>query len=204
MSVLKRGIRELVSGRRISMFSRAINGLILFFMLVFSGCVAAPQPAPILVWPGAPDPPRIAYLGSHRSAGDFRRQQFLDAVLGAPPVKGLVRPYGVAAQGDRIYVADSNGAALAVFDDKAETLTYFGAVGKGKLVMPIGVAAAADGTVYVSDAKSKRVTAYDASGEMKFYIGDQGTFQNPTGMAVNEALDRLYVCLLYTSPSPRD
>jgi DNA-binding beta-propeller fold protein YncE len=93
---------------------------------------------------------------------------------------GLQRPLGVAVSpsGDRIYVSESDGnCVVRVFGPGGEEI--------GTLVppdtrvgtrLPLYVAVAPDGSVYVSDRKAKAIHIYSPEG------GYQGTFE-PSGIA---------------------
>ena len=178
------------------MYKRRLYGLIFLIILsVFSyGCTPPPPPPPLLSWPDPPDELKIGYVGMLTGENDFRTAGFLDAIIGVSSGTGLVRPYGVVSQGDRIYVADTNGGLVMVFDEKTRKVSYLGDKGKEKLLMPIGIAAGPDGAIYVSDVKAKLIQVYDQTGKLKMTIGGKkDAFQNPAGLAINAKLGRIYV-----------
>lgn len=171
---------------------RRILGCTILALSMIAGCAPVTQ-QPLLFWPPPPEQPRIAYVRSYSGEGDLRKTSFLDSLLGAPPARGMSKPYGVSAQQGRIYVADSRGASVVVFDEKARSVGYLGDTVQGRLSLPIDVAVASDGSAFVSDAQLKRVFRYDASGRLKTAIGNKEDFTNPAGIALNEELGRLYV-----------
>lgn len=164
-----------------------------FFILVLHGCAARAPQEPVLIYPSPPEDPKVVYLKSHRGEGDFQEKSFWDAVFGTTAAQGLPKAYGVYASGDKLYVAVTGGGYVAVIDTRARKVGYLGAEGTGKLALPIGVAGASDGTIFVSDPKLTRVYGYDGQGNLRIAIGGKDEFQNPAGIAVNNDLQRLYV-----------
>ncbi len=167
--------------------------IVILGALSFIGCATAPKEAGLLVWPLPPEEPRIAYLRSYRGEADFYEKGFFDVIFGAPPQPRLRRPFGVFARDGKIYVSLSQGASVVVIDTKRKKLEYIGEFGTGRLGVPLGLAVAADGTLFVADAKTRKVFGYDAMGKLKVAIGKEGEFQNPAGVAINNELGRLYV-----------
>ena len=168
-------------------------GLSIFIFALLCGCAATPPKQVRLIWPPPPEDPRVTFVKSFRGEGDFQKKSFWDSVFGAPSKQGLQKPYGVFASREKVYVALSTGSAVAVIDGKERKVTYIGERGGGRLSQPIGVAVASDGTVFVSDSSLNKVFGYDAQGTLKVAIGKKGKLKRPTGIAVNNALNRLYV-----------
>lgn len=172
-----------------------ITGLLFCIPAVtfFSGCASAPSDKDASrYWPSPPEEPRIAYVRSYRSQ-DFEKKGFLDLLLGTSAGAGFRNPYGINVAGDRILIALSGSGEVAVMDTKMETLSYMGNKGQGTLGLPIGIAVASDGTVYVTDAKQKKIFGYDGQGELRVAIGKEGELSNPAGIAVNNEAGRLYI-----------
>src|SRR5215471_19511198 len=88
-----------------------------------------PQEAPVF-FPPAPELPRLQYLTSFSSMKDIQVQSsFNKFVVGEVPDVKLDKPYGVAIQGEKIYVCDTN-STVVVFDLKNKTFSnHKGAVG---------------------------------------------------------------------------
>ncbi len=169
--------------------------LVLVLIAAGSGCAAkAPkQAAGPLVWPIQPEEPRIAFLRAYYGAVDFRKSSWLDSLLGAQPDPIFKKPFGVFASGDRVYVSETGGADIAVEDTKERTVTYIGDRGIGKLSLPLGIAGSSSGLIYVADANLQKVMVYDATGSVVRAYGARGEFTNPTDVAVNDELKRLYI-----------
>ncbi len=149
-----------------------------------------------LVWPQAPQPPRIAYVGRISSATDVGGERsFLrkvwDWIVGAD--RGptfLVKPMGVAV--DRrgtLYVADPGARCVHVFDRARNSYEAMTDAETGALRTPIGVAVAPDGRIYVTDSERREVIVYDA--DLDVVRAVSGRFVRPTGIAILG--NRLYV-----------
>jgi YYY domain-containing protein len=96
---------------------------------------------------------------------------------------GFNQPSGVAVHGENLYVADTWNGRIELFtlagERKAAVTELFG---------PRGVAAAPDGSVWVSDTGNKRIVQYDGSLKLIRSIGKLGSgpleFSEPVGIAV--------------------
>ncbi|MBI5894447.1 MAG: hypothetical protein HZB79_12540 [Deltaproteobacteria bacterium] len=174
--------------------------LILLLFAVTFGCATPPKIEEVKpVWPSAPDEPRIAYIKSWYGEEDFAKKEssFLDTLLGEEGGGGMrmARPQAVAVDKDgTLYVVDSQLAAVFVFDEKNSAFGIFGGSGRGRVSIPSGIAFDNLGnTIFISDAKQKKVFGFDKNGGLKVAIGKEGEFERPSGLAVSEALKRLYV-----------
>jgi len=166
----------------------------LVLLLLISACAQTVADKRNYYWPSPPDEPRIVYLGSYKGESDFAKKSFFDALFGeTSAAKVLDKPYGVFVLNDKIYVTLTARSALAVIDPALQKVAYIGETPPGRLLLPIGVAVAADGTVFVADSKAKTVYAYTGDGDLKFAVGAKDDFANPAGLAINETLNRLYV-----------
>lgn len=166
--------------------------------LLIAGCAAPPAPAAPgpLVWPAAPEPARIRYLGSVSRPEDLEiRKSWLRRVwevITGPSQVQIRRPYGLAVDADgRLYVTDSVARVVHVFDRKEQSYRAVERIGARRFAMPIGLAVAADGTLFVSDADLKTVAVFGRNGRLLREIGHG--LERPTGLALAPAGDRLYV-----------
>lgn len=152
---------------------------------------------PNLVWPPPPQIARIQYIRSITGKSDItiKKSWFkktVDSIFGKDETSGiLLRPYGVFADKERIYVTDTGTHCLHIFDMKERKYLEIKKVDKKDLISPIGVVADKDGEIYLSDSILKRVFILDKEGKYLKEIGAGDLFIRPTGIAVDE--ERLYV-----------
>jgi DNA-binding beta-propeller fold protein YncE len=130
---------------------------------------------------------RPADVGVKRSL--WRR--VADFVAGADE-EWLVRPTGVAADGQRVYVADPGARALWILDPAAGEVRRVREATGGALASPVAVAIGPRGLVFVADSERAEVLAYDAGGAPAGTAARAG-LRRPAGLAYDAARDRLYV-----------
>jgi hypothetical protein len=166
-------------------------------LAVLAGCAEAPTkppaPAAAIVYPAPPDPPRIQHLAKFANARDVGapRTGLADFVLGEEGKENaLGQPYGAALFRGRIYVADSRGPGIAVFDLVANRFSVIEGTGAGRLQRPINVTIDADGTKYVTDTARNQVLVYDQADRFVAAFGAKGDFKPVDTLVVG---DRLYV-----------
>lgn len=160
-----------------------------------------------LVWPPAPDRPRIRFVRTIKSADDLRSKMELKeakekkegffARLIAFFSGGKVtpdifnNPYGIWRQGDKLYVTDTGAQHLAVVDLKANTFSYMGDRGEDNLKSPVSVTADEAGNAYVSDTSDGAIKAYSPDGKLLWKseggIAGAGTLKRPAGIALTPA-----------------
>jgi DNA-binding beta-propeller fold protein YncE len=104
---------------------------------------------------------------------------------------GLKEPSGVASRGNDLYVADTwNGRVLAFTIDGVYKAAAAGLYG------PRGIAAAEDGTVWVTDTGNNRVVQYDSALSLMTVAGKAGKgpedLSGPVGIATGPS-GRVYV-----------
>jgi len=160
---------------------------------VLAGC-ASTKPASKAAYtffPPSPDEPRIQFLTAFSSDAEIgRTRSFADFVTGEQPAGGLVKPYGLALHGGKIFVCDTVGSLIEVFDLNRHRAAYFAPQGEGKLRVPINLTIDTDGTRYVADTGRNQVVVYDNDGNFLSAIGKTGEMK-PADVAVSS--NRLYV-----------
>ncbi len=160
---------------------------------LLAGCTAT-KPASKTVYtffPPSPDEPRIQFLTSFSSDAELgRTRSFADFITGEQPVGGLVKPYGLALHDGKVFVCDTVGSMIEVFDLKRHRASYFAPPGEGKLRTPINLAIDTDGTRYVADTGRNQVVIYDAAGNFISAIGKKDELK-PADVAVST--NRIYV-----------
>lgn len=150
-----------------------------------------------LFWPQPPDEPRIKWVGWIRGekdiTGETGKEWLMRSVIGEAEDVLLVRPYNVFVSKEKIYVADTGGSKVAIYDTANKKAFYAGKRGIGGLNKPIGVAVDREGNVYVTDSAQDRVIVYTQNGEYKHTLNKKEQFRQPTGIAINNSLGRVYV-----------
>lgn len=155
-----------------------------------AGGSAGPAGGPAPVWPAPPASPRVRWVASYLAPGsEMESRSWLrraaDAIVGVEkeqdraPSGPLARPFGIAAEGDEIVVADPDAAQVLLLDARTgahRALTCssrpWGA--------PMAVALAPDRARYVADAEGV-VVRLSAAGACTV-IG-AGRLTRPTGVA---------------------
>ena len=107
------------------------------------------------------------------------------------PGDGFVRPTGIAASSDRVYVVDTLKHHVVVLTTTGTVLGTLGSRGSrpGDFNFPTNIARGADGSLYVTDTMNFRVQIFDANnGYVGAFgrLGDGvGDFDKPKGVAVD-------------------
>lgn len=173
--------------------SLVLTGLISLLLLAGTGCATKIKPL-YTIWPPPPNEPRIVFLQTFYGREDVKGETFIDLLLGKQTIYDITKPYGVFADRDRLYVTETNPPPILVVLDRKKGKSRF-IMGEdfGGFRAPIGVAAASNGTIYVSDAVLGGVYVFDKKGDHLFTIGKKGTFKKPAGLALDEKLDRIYI-----------
>ena len=177
---------------------RWFTALLLAALLTFGlAACAGKSKDGIIIYPSPPEEPRVVYLTSYQGFDAFRERSFLDVIFGDPVEAKLMKPWGVFARDGKIYATDTGTALVMIFDTVGKTVRTVGTGGTGSLALPLGVAMGSNGILYVSDGRLKKVFGFDAEGKLKFGIGQPGELQNPTGIAINDELGRMYIADSY-------
>ena len=175
-----------------------LRSLLLVNLLLLAGCVSPPAPAELpLVWPGAPDEPRVAYVQSISHAADVGidkgwLRRLGDLLFGAEELR-IVRPMAVAQAAGTLYVADPGVRGVHSFDrDKGRHLIVRGAGGQA-LPSPVGLARGAAGEVFVTDSSLRKVFVIAPGADIAVEVPLQAELRQPTGIAFDAASGRLFV-----------
>jgi len=91
-------------------------------------------------------------------------------------------------------VVDQQLRSVVLINAAARRFEPFMGSGPAGLIRPVGVAVAADGTLYVSDATARAVFVYGPDLRFKTAIGGREVFVRPTAIAVSDDGSRLAVC----------
>jgi DNA-binding beta-propeller fold protein YncE len=168
---------------------------LLLLAFIFSGCASEKPKEERLIWPLAPEQPRIAYVTQYRGESSLQeRSAFTTFLLGKPAdAIDFGKPYGVTTYQDKIYVTDTQRGVVFILDTINRKVSFVGNEGAALLSLPTGIAVDRDGTIYVADAKQKRILVYGNEGQILMVLGEKDDLKNPGGLAINRDLQRLYL-----------
>ncbi len=177
---------------------------VLLVSVLLAGCVQ-PIREPVqektlvagsLVWPPAPLPPRIRFVAGVSRPMDLGitppLPKRLKRLISGATDTAFVRPGGVAAVGDIIYVADPGAQSLWILEPEAASFKQVSTAGKHKLVSPVAVAPGGDGRVYVADSYLAKIFVFRSDGKLFATFGG-ASLQRPAGIAFDRSVSRLYV-----------
>ncbi len=175
---------------------------ILSCSLLTGGCAKkvrmVQEPLPDIVWPNAPEEPRIRFVCSIKRPEDLRIRagafkRFINYMAGKSKVS-IAAPYGVETDSlGRIYVVDTFFRTVHLFDWRNNSYHSFPAK-ETRLVSPIDIAIDnITGCIYVSDSKEKVVKIFKNMG--KEFVGElgRGVLDRPTGITINPKTSELLV-----------
>ncbi len=150
------------------------------------------------VYPSPPDTPRFIFERTLRYNSNVESPSRMDelrryATGVDSDTKGLVKPFGVAAQHGRVYVTDTVQRAVIMFDTKAGQYREFGSDKPAELGKPTGIAISSLNELFVADVSHRRVTVFDLNGKFLRFLGGPALFQRPTGVTVSPDGLELYV-----------
>jgi len=139
----------------------------------------------------------IAFAGPRMILTDSTRARVLcldlagHTVWSLGPREGFVRPTGVVATPDRVFVVDTLAHRVVGVSLTGSVLPGFGrrGIGPGELNYPTSIAADRLGRLYVTDAMNFRVQVFDGGGRFVRAFGQLGDgaadFDKPKGIAVD-------------------
>ncbi len=171
--------------------ARLIVLILAALAIVGAGERAWPVPdAQAPVWPAPPDLARIRYVTSVSEPKDVgARPSWLEratsVVLGRKRQPRLMRPRAMAIdRSGRLLVADPEQRMVHVFDVANRKYSY---LEPAPFASPVGLAIAADNSIYVADSGRRRIFVYAPDGKRRRTLGaTAGTemFVRPAGVAV--------------------
>jgi len=176
--------------------------LLLVSFFLFEGCgrprgeLFEQLPMP-LVWPEAPENPRIKYVGSISTELDLKKEVswakgFGELIFGKKKVGVLISPYGVIFENPRLYVADAGAGVIHIFDFNTRDYKQFTAtVNKERLLKPVGLTVV-DDKIYVADSILHKICVFSTNGQYISAMG-QELLKRPSGIAYSHKQQKLYV-----------
>lgn len=162
--------------------------------LVACRATGAERPAALVFYPDPPDPPRMQFLRAIADARDLAPQRGgLDELLFGerPAVEPFRAPYGTAFRAGKVYVCDLEQGLVLTLDLAANRIEPLALEGRARLVKPVNLAFAPDGTLYVADLGRRQVVVLDAQLGWQAEFGPWGDESRPVD--VDLAGDELFV-----------
>jgi DNA-binding beta-propeller fold protein YncE len=162
-------------------------------LLLLSACAQAPRQIETVFYPMPPETPRVQFLTSITKESDLGEKSQLKAFLiGEEEVdKRLARPYAIAHEKGKIYLADKTIKKIIIIDLDKRAFDYIQDLKGGALQDPSGIFITPDGYKYVADANRGQIVVYNERNEYQHAYGGEGQFR-PTSVVVHE--NRIYVC----------
>ncbi len=164
-----------------------------------------------LVWPPAPEKPRVEYLGEFsgaiRAPGDRSAgKAWREFLYGPDHPPSLVTPHAVSvdATGNLLAVADPNSHCMHLFNLERQTYRRIAGTGRADttLVCPVGAAWAGD-DLFVIDSELPAIIRIEHAATIdkkqdkvagERLATDAGfTLQRPAGIAFNASNEQLYI-----------
>ncbi len=182
------------------------RSVLFLFVLLMASCTPLSKPLELadselnVVWPKAPEQPRIKLLRSLSGAGDLvdkkaQKNRLFRWLTGemADPLP-LVAPYGIATDGEgTLWISDPGAHAVQVIDLKRRRAALWAMAGDSFFESPVGVAYnKLQKKIYVSDSLLKKIFILSESGELLGEINPENPFGRPGGIALGPQGD-LYV-----------
>ena len=152
----------------------------------------SPSPGSLVIFPPPPDTTRIQFLTHFSSSVDLERKRggFKIFLLGEEEARDIIKPYGVTAHKEKVYICDTGVAGLEVLDLSKGTFEYFIPGGKGQLQLPINCCVDERGFLFIADANRKQIVVFDSERKYLHAFGETEDFK-PTDVAVYR--DRILV-----------
>jgi DNA-binding beta-propeller fold protein YncE len=113
------------------------------------------------------------------------------AIWSLGPSDGFIRPTGIVATADRLYVVDTMSHAVVIVSHAGEWLGSFGGqgAGDGQLNFPTNIARGRDGRIRVTDTMNFRVQTFEPDGRFVGTFGRMGDgpgdLDKPKGVALD-------------------
>lgn len=170
--------------------------------MLLSACAPTVKKSAALVdesytYPAPPDEPRYVFERMILSSADVTgvskddELKFMFAGIGVSG-EGLGKPYAVAVHRGRIFVSDTSGRAVKVFDVPERRFFKITDGVSGPMSKPLGLDVDAQGNLYVADATARKILVFDRDGKAIKNIGEPSQFDRLSSVTVNPEGTRVY------------
>lgn len=147
----------------------------------------APPPESLVIFPPPPDTTRIQFLTHFSSSKDVEGEAggFQRFLLGEEEARILIKPYGITAHKEKVYICDTGLGGLVILDLGNARFEYFIPGGKGQLKLPINCCLDEQGRLFVADANRGQIVVFDRELNFLHAFGEDNGFR-PTDVAVHQ------------------
>jgi hypothetical protein len=168
----------------------SVTGILILtsLLLACSHQVAkAPSSESLVIFPPPPDTTRIQFLTHFSSSSDLEGKEggFHRFLFGEQTPQNIVKPYGVTAFREKIYICDTGLGGLVILDLANSSFEYFIPGGKGQFKLPINCCLDERGNLYVADANRGQIVVFDSQLNFLHAFGEAEDFR-PTDVAVHQ------------------
>jgi sugar lactone lactonase YvrE len=173
--------------------SQITQYLTILALAAAAGCATkAPVKKNYLLFPPAPDEPRIQYLTSFGAESDLRGgNKFTEFVAGQEKVmRPIWKPYGVTIRNGKIYICDTQIGAVTIADLGKGKFKLLKPEGQEAMRLPVNIAVDKNETCYITDASRGQVLIYNKEGRLLEAVGKTGEMK-PAGLALTS--ERFYI-----------
>jgi DNA-binding beta-propeller fold protein YncE len=187
--------RKMISNATRSMLYCTVVSLFGILGLILEGCGGSSQAEKdnSLVWPSAPDEPRIKYLKTLRGGDDYETGiGSLTRRLTGGSSTGLVSPFDICSDGNgHVWVTDAVQGVL-LFDDVRKEVQLLGELSSTPLKDARGIAYG-NNKVFVGVSSSGQVVVLTPEGKSLYTIGNKGRFPNPVDVVCDSTRQRILI-----------
>lgn len=178
------------------MIRNALGSLFILLVLICScnrKVAESPSPESLVIFPPPPDTTRLQFLTHFTTSDDLRGRKgaFHRYLFGEEEPMNIIKPYGVAVSGKKIYICDTGLSGLEILNLEDGSFEYFIPGGKGQLQLPINCFVDQQGYLFIADANRRQIVVFDEKGQYLDAFGESENFK-PTDVLVYE--DKIWVC----------
>lgn len=149
-----------------------------------------------IVWPSAPDEPRVEYVSSIKNSKDLDiKKGFFTKIFNfvfGDDEKSLSAPFGLHTDKNRIYITDVVNKTVHVYDKKDNETILIEGSDNELFLYPIDVVSDNYGNIYVSDSMNSKIFVFEEDGDFSHTIRPP-TLQRPVGIAISVDNKKLYI-----------
>jgi len=150
------------------------------------------KPEKLVIYPKPPDSTRIQFLTKISTSAEVTgvRSGFAKMIMGEESAVSIMRPYGITATKNKLFVCDVIGKCIYVMDFVNKTFEVFNPEGFGSFRKPINTFVDDNKLLYVADIDRKEVLIFDENLRYLYAFG-KDVLEKPSDVSVYG--DKIYV-----------